>query len=238
MEYPQDHIVNQSGPIGERVIAYGEDPDQIIEMYGEGEKPPLLILLHGGYWRPTIDRTHLQPLAKMLAEQKFRVALLEYRRVQGKPYDYQDDIFAAIKKLGSKNSIVIGHSAGGHLALLAARKFSDLKGVISISPVADLGLGEKENLGDGAINLFLGGRVDDFADLDPIRLSPAQVKVHVIHSSGDFIPELVAKNYVEKQKSAGEDVAYTLVPEADHFTLVDPRTFGFEILLKTINTFG
>jgi len=238
MEYPQDHIVNQSGPKGERIIVYGEDPDQVVELYGKAEDAPLLILIHGGYWRPTIDRAHLQPLAKKLAENNFRVALVEYRRVQGKPYQYQDDIFMAIEKLGSKDAIVIGHSAGGHLALLAARNFPDLKGVIAISPVSDLGEGEKESLGDGAITLFLGGKVDDFTDLDPIRLPPTKVKIEVIHSDGDFIPEPIAKNYVIKQKSAGEDVTYTLIPEADHFTLVDPRTRGFEILLKTINTFG
>lgn len=237
MEYPQEHIVNQSGPDGDRTISYGDSPDQIIEIYGDldsGSDQPTLVLLHGGYWRPTIDHKHLQSLAQKLSSLGFLVALVEYRREQGKPDQYLDDILQGVNKLNSSSFILIGHSAGGHLALLAGRKLTRCQGIIAISPVADLGLGIKENLGDGAINLYLGEKISNFSNLDPMQLSPPDCKIEIFHSDGDFIPVDIAKNYYLKKKLEGGSVNFTLVNNSDHFTLVDPRGHGFAILLQAI----
>ncbi len=115
MSYPPEHIVNQSGPAGNLVISYGSDPDQVIEFYGNQESSFVVVLIHGGFWRPTIDRSHLQPLARALADKGFDTALVEYRRAQGSPNQYLLDVVSALTMLKDKKVILFGHSAGGQL---------------------------------------------------------------------------------------------------------------------------
>jgi acetyl esterase/lipase len=56
------------------------------------------VLLHGGFWRATYDRTHVGPLAVALAGAGFLVCAPEYRRTGasgGWPATF-DDIAAAV----------------------------------------------------------------------------------------------------------------------------------------------
>lgn len=235
MSYPPEHIVNQSGPVGDLKINYGNESDQIIEFYGDGKNSCVVVLVHGGFWRPTIDRSHLQPLAKALADTGFYVALVEYRKVQGIPYQYLTDVLSAISMLKNKKVILFGHSAGGQLVVLAARKIENCIGVIAASPVADLVAGELENLGDGAINLYLGGQAEQFQELDPIKLSVPKCIVELIHSENDFIPKHVAKNYFDKHQAKNANLQFTLLKEADHYTLIDPRGVGLAHLVSCLN---
>ncbi|MER7400614.1 alpha/beta hydrolase, partial [Streptomyces sp. NPDC000151] len=114
-------------------IAYGDHPDQVIDLYRPPEAPPgrrsgpLIVLLHGGFWRVAYDRTHLSPLAAALAREGLPVALAEYRRAGGGggfPETFNDvtnAVRAAAAEAGAHASVVLaGHSAGGHLALWAA----------------------------------------------------------------------------------------------------------------------
>ena len=234
VEYPQDHIVHKAEPVGDHISHYGPDENQVIEFFGEANTGKRIVLIHGGYWRPTIDRAHLRPLAKALAERNFQIALIEYRRVQGKPSDYLDDTLDALHSLKESEMILVGHSAGGHLALLAGREMSNCSLILALSPVADLQRGKELNLGDGAIQLFLGDEQNAMEKLDPMALSAAQTKIHIMHSEHDFIPLEVAERYYQEKKSEGADIKFTLVPNADHFTLVDPRSDGLETLLQAL----
>lgn len=60
----------------DRTVAYGPHPDQIVDLYvpraadgarAEAAGGPLVVLLHGGFWRAAYDRRHLSPLAADLA---------------------------------------------------------------------------------------------------------------------------------------------------------------------------
>jgi len=64
-------------------VAYGGHPDHVMDAYGEHRPSDYPVaLLHGGYWRPEIDRTYLRPLAARLAHH-VTVYNIEYRRVPG-----------------------------------------------------------------------------------------------------------------------------------------------------------
>jgi aminocarboxymuconate-semialdehyde decarboxylase len=95
---------------------------------------PAVVLLHGGFWRPQWDRTHLRPMAAALADAGWPVFLPEYRRIPGVPSATVDDVREAIDAVG-RNVIVMGHSAGGHLALLVAPPHRIA--TIALAPVAD-----------------------------------------------------------------------------------------------------
>jgi acetyl esterase/lipase len=110
--------------------------DAATEAAGEAGLP-LVLFLHGGFWRAAYDRAHTGPLSETLAAEGFAVCAPEYRRV-GQPGGgwpgTLDDVAAAVDRLpvivaeaagGRVNAgqfLLAGHSAGGHLALWAAAR--------------------------------------------------------------------------------------------------------------------
>ncbi|MFF8831825.1 alpha/beta hydrolase family protein [Streptomyces sp. NPDC015131] len=127
--------------------SYGEHPDQVVDFYAprEGDRAPLVVVLHGGAWRAPYDRRHVTPFADFLARRGFAVANVEYRRggeipaprgggpVAGRWPETFDDVAAALDALPGlvaahlptadpRRTVVTGHSAGGHLALWAAAR--------------------------------------------------------------------------------------------------------------------
>ena len=92
------------------------------------------MLIHGGFWRPAYDRTHLGAMGYALAAAGYMVAVPEYRRAgmaeEGWTGTFSDIALAAdqvagiARAHGADTSAVTwaGHSAGGHLALWAAAR--------------------------------------------------------------------------------------------------------------------
>ena len=119
---------------------YGEFSEQVGDIFAPKVKKfnTLLVLIHGGYWRPEYDRVHLRPFAAALSELGYQVISLEYRRIPGNPDAMVSDIDLAIKNLPTDDFILIGHSAGGHLALVACAKNKGVKSVIALAPVTSL----------------------------------------------------------------------------------------------------
>jgi acetyl esterase/lipase len=148
---------------------------------------PLVIFLHGGFWRAKYDRTHTGPLADALTEAGFVVCTPEFRRTGqpggGWPGTF-DDVAAAVDAvpglvaeavdgLADVGRVVLGgHSAGGHLALWAAgrgllpssdrwhSRVSGLVGVVSLAGVCDLADCFRLGLGGGAAGDLMGGGPD------------------------------------------------------------------------------
>ena len=157
-----ESVLSRGARAADRVLAYGEDPGQIIEMRDGADGAaarPLVLLVHGGFWRPDIDRTHTRPMAEAIAAAGWSVALPEYARVTGDPAPTLADLTAVLTQAprlaGRHNGsvILIGHSAGGHLALwaTAARRCPTLAGTVALAPVADLLLAHEMALGHGAV---------------------------------------------------------------------------------------
>jgi len=144
-------------------LRYGTHPDQVVDLtYPEGvTRPPLVVLLHGGFWRVAYDRVHVRVVADALTAQGFAVANVEYRRVGGGGgwpstfTDVADAVDAVQLALADRVDLgavaYVGHSAGGHLALWAAvrdRLPADAPGradraplvraVVALAPAADL----------------------------------------------------------------------------------------------------
>ena len=116
-------------------LTYGR-PDLVADLFLPPADPgaagvPLIVFLHGGFWRAAYDRKHARPLAEALAAAGLAVCVPEYRRVGqdggGWPGTF-DDVRAAVERLpdlvagataGRADAIrpvLAGHSAGGHLA--------------------------------------------------------------------------------------------------------------------------
>ncbi len=145
---------------------------------------PLVLFLHGGFWRATYDRAHTGPLAEALTADGFAVCAPEFRRTGqpggGWPGTF-DDVAAAVDALpglvskaaaglvDSGRLLLAGHSAGGHLALWAASRHrlppgtpwsaptSSIQGVVALAAVSDLSACYRLRLGGGAVADLLGG---------------------------------------------------------------------------------
>ena len=130
MEWPD--LLTREQPQPDTTIKYGDDPLQVIDIWkptGKGTKPAV-IMIHGGCWQTDIaERDIMNWIADDLRKNGVGVWNIEYRGVDrdggGYPGTYEDialasDMFVAQAEaydFRTDKIIVIGHSAGGHLAL-------------------------------------------------------------------------------------------------------------------------
>jgi pimeloyl-ACP methyl ester carboxylesterase len=221
-------------PEPEKILHYGEDADHVIDMYGSAHTDnEVVVLLHGGYWYPKVDRIYLRPLAAAIAEQGKQVALVEYRRIPGDPDASAADVKSALTYLQSQFAdqelIVIGHSAGAHLALCAAPTMV-FKKIIALAPVADLIAAQDLELGEGAVTNYLGCAAADRADLDPIKLGTNENLITVIHGVEDHrVPIELSRMYCA---SKHPQIDLIQVEDAGHFDLINPNHAAFLEVLR------
>ncbi|MFI0258595.1 alpha/beta hydrolase family protein [Streptomyces sp. NPDC017056] len=227
-------------------LSYGPHPDQVIDLYGPRAGGPVVLVLHGGFWRAAYDRTHLSPFAAELARHGLPVALAEYRRVGaggGWPQTYED-VVDAVAAVG-RPVVVVGHSAGGHLALLLAdrRGPEAPRRIVAVAPVADLARGHELGLSDGAVARFVGagpGWADRLAAADPVRRLPGAVPVTLVHGTEDAdVPVALSRRYVRQARAAGGTGPVPELRElagVGHYAPFVPGTDAFRVLLATLGS--
>lgn len=236
-------ILGRPGPEPGRVLRYGPRPEHVADGWpAAGAARPLVILLHGGFWRPRYDRTHTRVLAAALREAGWPVASVEYRREPGHPDACTEDVRLALEvipgELDAGDGIVlVGHSAGGQLALWAAATCPPpgLRGTVALAPVADLVRAHDEELGDGAVAAFLGGPPAGRADLDPVRLPAPEGAVILVHGADDTgVPPAQSRSYVDKHPAA----KLVLLAGVAHFELIDPDSAAWPGVSAAITEAG
>lgn len=256
-------------------LPYGKEPLQFGNLYlperSENEssqsKPyPVVILIHGGFWRNRYGLALMDGLATSLARRGIAAWNIEYRRVGdgggGWPGTLLDVAQAAdfvqelapTYNLDLQRVIPVGHSAGGHLALwLAARhrlpadsplatdKPLALAGAVSLAGAVDLEHVWQLNLGNGAASALLGGDYDSvperYAAASPAALLPLGIPQVLIHgSSDDSVPIVVSQEYAQRAKEAGDTVTLLELPGTDHFAVIDPRSTAWTAILRELET--
>lgn len=237
---PDDRsVLTRAAAPPDEVVAYGSDGDHIADVRFGGERAgtrPLVFLIHGGFWRPIYDRKHTGPMSVALAEAGWTVASIEYRRVPDHPNLMIDDITLALNVLPEKiarhdgRMVLIGHSAGGHLALWAASKrpTDRIHGALALAPAADLQLAHELNLGDGAAMAFLGEDPKQRPDLDPKVMPSPTVGVTIVHGDeDDTVPVSVAESYV----AAHPQVKLVKLAGVGHFAVIDPLSAAWPVVV-------
>jgi acetyl esterase/lipase len=245
------------------VVRYGDHPDQVANLHlpaRDGGPWPVVVLLHGGFWRAGWDRTLMTPLARDLASRGFLAWNVEYRRVGqdggGWPGTLLDagaaiDAVETIAEADTERVAVVGHSAGGHLALWLAsrdRLPADAPGAatrvrprlaVSLAGVADLVAGAEAGLGSGACDALLGGSPDAvpdrYAAASPAALVPLGVPQLLVHGArDDVVPSAQSSGYAAAAHAAGDDVELVELPDVDHFDVIEPEHPAWDAVLARL----
>jgi acetyl esterase/lipase len=242
-----DNILQIPPPEPGQRISYGDDPNQFGELrLPDGKEPhPLVIFIHGGFWRAAYDLTHAGHLCVALAQTGCAVWSLEYRRVGQPGGGYPgtlDDVRAGARRvtqipgLDLQRVVVVGHSAGGQLALwLAAQETTALKAVVALAAVSDLRRGHALNLGSGAIEAFLGGSPaqcgDRYGLASPMDLLPLKTPQVLLHGTDD---DTIPFELSEQFANASANARLVALRGAGHFEPIDPRTEYWPLVLENI----
>jgi len=229
-------------------LVYGSDNPSL--QYGllwipENSKPkmklPLIVLIHGGCWLNAFDIKHTFPLSTALAQAGFAVWSLEYRRTgdagggwPGSLHDIKEGL-AFTSKLGEHpvdltRTVVVGHSAGGHLALLASAGTRTTKAVIGLAAITNIvQYSQGSNNCQTATLEFMGG--DHLSDPTAYELAnPANKTPHpnttLLQGDIDAI--------VPMQQATLPGARVEVLNGAGHFDWVHPGTAAFSVLVETL----
>jgi acetyl esterase/lipase len=228
-------------------VSYGDDPLQygLLWTPDSAEAAPLVILIHGGCWLNNFDVNHSRPLASALSQAGFAVWSLEYRRTGdsggGWPGTLADIRLALSQldrlKLIENQSIdfsriaVAGHSAGGHLALMAGAELPAARAIIGLAAIVDI---ESYSLGNNscqqAAPLFMGTSLEQARELyalaNPVK-QPLHPKSLLLHGGSDDIVPL--------DHFKADVLPTSVVTGAGHFDWIHPGTAAYRLLLNTLH---
>ena len=247
-------------------IAYGDDSLQFGELYmPEGDGPfPVVTFIHGGCWLAEYDITTTRPLAWALRDEGLAVWNLEYRRVGNPGGTYPGlllDIGSGIDHLRNLAEdhplnlgqvVVMGHSAGGHLALWAGARPKiparhdlyqadplPLAGVVALAPAAALTKLHQQDVCDKVIDRLMDGspaeRPDRYAYVEPVRMAPIGVPQTLLMGVYDTNWTPHGEEYYTAARAIGDNMMRrVMAPEAGHFEVINPSSTTWPLVLEAV----
>jgi acetyl esterase/lipase len=223
-------------------VPYGTAPDHVGDLrLPAGDGPhPVAALLHGGFWLDPWERDLMDGLAVDLTDRGWATWNLEYRRLGGSgggyPATFDDvaagvahlDVLARDHPLDPRRVTLVGHSAGGALAVWAATRSAvvTIERVVVLAGILDLPAAARDGLGLGSVATLLGDpddRASDYAQVSPVALAPIGAPTLLVHGAADdHVPPAHSERYAEIARAGGDEVELVLLDGVDHFTVIDP----------------
>jgi acetyl esterase/lipase len=239
-----------------RSFSYGRERSQHADLHlpvGQGPHP-VMVLIHGGSWRAHYGKRVMRGLAGDLVRRGWAAWNIEYRRVGdggGWPATFSDvalaiDHLALLDdpRLDLERVSLLGHSAGGHLALWAAARGRlpagapgqldgeprvALRRVIAQAGVCDLA-GACTRRPDDAVRALMGGAPEQvperYAAGDPMRLVPLGIPALLVHGTLDETVSVQrSRSYERAARAVGDEVELVEIPgdAGRHRAHIDPR---------------
>lgn len=196
---------------------------------------PVVFFVHGGSWKSG-DKCEYVKLGELFAANGIGAAVINYRlspKVQH-PCHIEDVagafawVHGNVGKFGGRNDqiIIVGHSAGGHLAALLAtderflRKqnltFSDIHGVVAISGVHSI---------SPLLPMFrkvFGGDKGELRNASPLRHVNGRHPPFLLLYAEHDLPFLgrMAEQMNDKLKKAGGDVQCKEMKNRNHYSII------------------
>ena len=225
-------------------LAYGTDEYQYGLLWlpeDVSSPPPLVVFIHGGCWLNSFDITHSNALSSQLSQEGFAVWSLEYRRTGdpggGWPGSFEDikDGIGFLNELAeygidTERFAIVGHSAGGHLALLAGTQFPEATQIISLAGITNIALYARgETSCEQAAVQFMGATPRENPNLYSLA-NPASQELHIdsilLHGEADSIVPL--------SQAARSGLPVLRLPGAGHFDWIHSGTYGYTYLLELL----
>ena len=250
---PNDDILSAPPAAADQRLRYGPEPEQFADLYFALDKSqaPLAINIHGGYWRARYDLAHASPFCAALAARGINTANLEYRRVGspggGWPHTFEDVrsayryLLQSAAGLGIRSApaVIVGHSAGGQLALCLAAHEESVRNCVSLAGVLDLRRAWQLHLSNDAVVEYLGGTLeqvpDHYREASPMELPIATARQVIVHGLADeVVPVAISRDYSAAKKKRGEQVEFVPIPQAGHLDVIDPRSKAFAVVADAV----
>ncbi len=260
-------ILTRPPPPFDEQIRYGSEPRQFADLrFPKGNGPfPLLFVVHGGFWQSAYDLGHTGHLCAALTSKGTITCNLEYRRLGdpggGYPGTFQDITHAtdhilqtttSDPRFNHAHSAILGHSAGGHLALWQASRHripktsplysvpkQPLTSAVSLAGVCDLRAAWKQQLGHGIVTRLMGGQPSDHPDRynagSPFDLLPTGTRQVLVHGTADdIVPVSQSEQFVEKAEKLGDHATLLKLDRVGHFELIDPESEAWPTVAETV----
>lgn len=259
-------------PQPNEVITYGAATSQAIDVFlPDDEGPhPVAIMIHGGCWSniPGAGREQLRHMGLELARRGVAAWSIGYRRADESGGGYPgtfEDVAAAIDMLPKQaerlnldlaHSVMIGHSAGGHLALWAAARprlsrgsrFYQDGAFVPGSVISLAGIGDLEDF-SRFIPVICGPQIlptlipqggDHLREISPAHMPAPAVPVLMVSAALDrLVPPYVAHDYVRAMRTHAAAIEQLDIADAGHFDLVMPGTLAWEeVILRIVMAVG
>jgi acetyl esterase/lipase len=263
--YPEELRRLTGTSTGELVLEpYGEADEQVGELWPArpGGPHPVVVLLHGGFWRRRYRLDLMHALAADLQRRGVAVWNLEYRRVGspggGWPGTFEDVAagFDALRDLAGRYRLdlervtAVGHSAGGHLALWLAARGRLRRGpgaraallpalAVALAGICDLHEAARRHLSNDAVVELLGGGPDERPEAyrlaSPATLLPLGVPQVLVHGTADAtVPFEISQRYAAAARAAGDACELVALDGVDHLAPIDPATAAWRTVLERL----
>lgn len=243
-------------------LKYGEDFSQRGNLYiPNGEPKGTICMFHGGFWKMPYDLHQCDQLCESLLLEGFIVWNIEYRRT-GDPNSswtapFEDAIRSVnyllklkniYKEIDEENVIIMGHSAGGHLALWLGNNNNITKEklklnpiyIVGLSPITDLEECYNRKLGGNAVELLLQCTPSSnnyrYIQTSPIALLPLRIPTIILHSFKDeYVPVEMTKDFFNINTSHNELLSIIYLSTGIHMDFMDTKSKSVQKLIKVIN---
>lgn len=231
-------------------LSYGSEARQFGKLWlpasASAQPSTLLVLIHGGCWLSEFEIDHSFALSTGLAQVGYAVWSLEYRATGdpggGWPGTFED-IIAGINYsqrledygVSTENLAILGHSAGGHLALLAGSTQSGLTVnpdlVIGLAAITDVvAYAKGVSSCESATPAFLGGSIEQIPGIY-LQANPAS---HVLHQN-TYLLHGTADQIVPLSQAQLPNVETRMSNGASHFDWIHPGSPAFASLLELLD---
>ena len=240
-------------------IRYGPDRAQVAEVWrpdpapGSGGAVPVVVLIHGGFWRQQYTKRLMHRLARAVTARGWMSYNIEYRRVGrfgrgGWPETFEDvsDAIDALARVDGRGPPAGGdlrpfgggtaRAVGGLVPLdgnpAPRRRVVDVAAGASLAGVVDLDAAARRLVGRGAVQALMGGGPDDVPERyrlgSPAALLPLGKPQFLLHGlADDAVPPALSEHYAATAVRLGDPAVYVPLPGVGHMEMISGRGVAF-----------